>query len=250
MTSVATAERDALCDLFLAVGPDAPTLAGDWTTRDLAAHLVVRERRPDGAAGIIIRPLADYAEKVRRAEAARPWDELVALVRRGPPAWNPMRLGPVDRFANSVEFFVHHEDVRRARPDWTPRQLDPALEDAMATVIARGGRMLTRKARPRDHPVPRRSRAHPAPGRDARGDDHRAARGVRALRLRTQVGRPGRARRAAGCRRRGPGRAVRPLTPTIWAGIFATGETIPAQIGRLTRFPPRWRSGAGGRLPR
>jgi uncharacterized protein (TIGR03085 family) len=148
MTSVATAERDALCDLFLAVGPDAPTLAGDWTTRDLAAHLVVRERRPDGAAGIIIRPLADYAEKVRRAEAARPWDELVALVRRGPPAWNPMRLGPVDRFANSVEFFVHHEDVRRARPEWTPRQLDPALEDAMATVIARGGRMLTRKLDP------------------------------------------------------------------------------------------------------
>ncbi len=146
MTSVATAERDALCDLFLEVGPDAPTLAGDWTTRDLAAHLVVRERRPDGAAGIIIRPLAEYAEKVRRAEADRPWAELVALVRRGPPAWNPMRLEAVDRLANSVEFFVHHEDVRRARPDWAPRELDPALEDAMATVIARGGRLLTRKA--------------------------------------------------------------------------------------------------------
>ena len=57
-----------------------------------------------------------------------------------------MRLEAVDRLANSVEFFVHHEDVRRARPDWTPRELDPALEDAMATVIARGGRLLTRKA--------------------------------------------------------------------------------------------------------
>jgi uncharacterized protein (TIGR03085 family) len=145
MSSVAAAERDALCDLFLEVGPDAPTLAGEWTTRDLAAHLIVRERRPDGAAGIILRPLAAYAERVRRAEADRPWEQLVALVRRGPPAWNPMRLEPVDRFANSVEFFVHHEDVRRARPDWRPRQLDPALEDAMATVIARSGRMLTRK---------------------------------------------------------------------------------------------------------
>jgi uncharacterized protein (TIGR03085 family) len=146
MTSVAAAERDALCDLFVEVGPDAPTLAGAWTTRDLAAHLVVRERRPDGAAGILIRPLADYAEKVRRAEAARPWEELVGLVRRGPPVWNPMRLEPVDRLTNSVEFFVHHEDVRRARPGWTPRELDPALEAAMATIIARGGRMLTRKA--------------------------------------------------------------------------------------------------------
>ena len=37
----------ALCDLFEEVGPDAPTLCGDWTTRDLAAHLVMRERRPD-----------------------------------------------------------------------------------------------------------------------------------------------------------------------------------------------------------
>jgi uncharacterized protein (TIGR03085 family) len=147
MTSVAAAERDALCDLFVEVGPDAPTLAGDWTTRDLAAHLVVRERRPDAAAGLIVRPLAGYAEKVRRVEAGRPWTELVALVRRGPPAWNPMRLAPVDRLTNSVEFFVHHEDVRRARPEWTPRELDPALEDAMATVIARGGRLLTSKAR-------------------------------------------------------------------------------------------------------
>ena len=146
MTSVAAAEREALCDLFIEVGPDAPTLAGDWTTRDLAAHLVIRERRPDAAAGIIVPPLAGYAEKVRLAEADRPWDELVALVRRGPPAWNPMRLEPVDRLANSVEFFVHHEDVRRARPEWSPRELDPALEDAMATVIAHGGRVLTRKA--------------------------------------------------------------------------------------------------------
>jgi uncharacterized protein (TIGR03085 family) len=146
MTSVAAAERDALCDLFLEVGPEAPTLAGDWTTRDLAAHLVVRERRPDAAAGILIRPLAEYAEKVRRAEADRPWEQLVALVRRGPPAWNPMRLEPVDRLTNSVEFFVHHEDVRRARPEWRPRELEAALEDAMATIIGRGGRMLTRKA--------------------------------------------------------------------------------------------------------
>jgi uncharacterized protein (TIGR03085 family) len=145
MTSPAAAERSALCDLFLEVGPDAPTLCAGWTTRDLAAHLVVRERRPDAAAGIVLRPLAGYSEKVRRTEAARPWDELVELVRRGPPRWNPMRVDAVDRLANSIEFFVHHEDVRRARAGWVPRAIDLALEDALATSVGHGGRLLTRK---------------------------------------------------------------------------------------------------------
>jgi hypothetical protein len=30
-----------LCDLFEELGPDAPTLLGAWTTRDLAAHVVL-----------------------------------------------------------------------------------------------------------------------------------------------------------------------------------------------------------------
>jgi uncharacterized protein (TIGR03083 family) len=45
--TLARAERAALCDLFDEVGPDAPTLCAGWTTRDLAAHLVIRERRAD-----------------------------------------------------------------------------------------------------------------------------------------------------------------------------------------------------------
>ena len=66
------AERTALCDLFLAVGPDAPTLAGEWTTRDLAAHLVVRERRPDAAAGdrLPLPPRPQRAGPPRRVRAA------------------------------------------------------------------------------------------------------------------------------------------------------------------------------------
>jgi uncharacterized protein (TIGR03085 family) len=146
MTSVATAEREALCDLFLDVGPDAPTLCEGWTARDLAAHLVVRERRPDGAAGIVIGPLSSYGDKVRRAEADRPWEELVARVRAGPPWWHPARLEPVDRLVNGLEYFVHHEDVRRAQPEWSPRRLDVDLEDALARAVAAGGRLLIRKA--------------------------------------------------------------------------------------------------------
>jgi uncharacterized protein (TIGR03085 family) len=146
MTSVAAIERAELCDLFRAVGPDAPTLCSGWTTRDLAAHLVVRERRPDAAAGIVIPPLAGHGEKVRRAVADQPWADVVALVRRGPPLWNPSSFEPVDEFVNTLEFFVHHEDVLRAQPGWTARQLEPEVEDAIAGAIGRGGRLLTRKA--------------------------------------------------------------------------------------------------------
>jgi uncharacterized protein (TIGR03085 family) len=146
MTNYARDERNLLCDLFLEVGPDAPTLCGDWTTRDLAAHLYVRERRPDSAAGILLAPLREYGEKVRKRVAARPWEALVADVRSGPPLWNPTRLAPVDRVANTVEFFVHHEDVRRAVEPWEPRSLDPELDAALTAALKRMGRLLVRSA--------------------------------------------------------------------------------------------------------
>ncbi len=74
MGTAAHAEREALSDLFTELGPEVPTLCEGWNARDLAAHLVVRERRPDGAIGIVAKPFAGYAEKVRRSEAERPWD--------------------------------------------------------------------------------------------------------------------------------------------------------------------------------
>ena len=57
--------------------------------------------------------------------------EIVERVRTGPPRWSPMRLDAVDRLVNTVEFFVHHEDVRRARPLWSPRALGLALADVL-----------------------------------------------------------------------------------------------------------------------
>jgi uncharacterized protein (TIGR03085 family) len=146
MTTAAAAERQALCDLFLEVGPDAPTLCGTWTTRDLAAHLVVREHRPDAATGILIPPLASYGERVRRGEGRREWAELVERVRSGPPIWSPTRLDAIDRVANTVELFVHHEDVRRAGPGWAPRQLDEELEADLTAALRRMAKLLVRKA--------------------------------------------------------------------------------------------------------
>ena len=86
----------------------------------------MRERRPDAGPGIVSAFLRDHSERVRIAETERPWTELVERVRSGPPVWNPMHIEPVDALANSVEFFVHHEDVRRAQPGWTVRPLDPS----------------------------------------------------------------------------------------------------------------------------
>lgn len=149
-TSPATSrrERAQLADLFDEVGPDAPTLCGDWMTRDLAAHLVVREHRPVAAAGIVIPQLSGYTDKVQQATSAREWQDLVDTVRNGPPIWSPTRLEPVDKAINTIEFFVHHEDVRRAGEQWEPRDLDRRTNDELRTAIARAARMLTRSLGP------------------------------------------------------------------------------------------------------
>src|SRR5580698_4945530 len=115
-------ERSELCDLLVDLGPDAPTLCEGWSTADLAAHLVVRERRPDSGPGIVWPPLAGYTDSVRtRQKDRKSWEELVAAVRSGPP----LLLRPFDRAMNTVEFFIHIEDVRRAQPTWGVRPLDP-----------------------------------------------------------------------------------------------------------------------------
>lgn len=138
----AQAERHALSDLMLEVGPDAPTLCGDWTTRDLAAHLVMRDRRPDGAVGIVFQPAAGYADKVQSSIAATDWPSLVDQVRTGPPIWSPVRVPAVDRLVNTVEFFVHHEDVRRAGESWEIRELDPDLVDGLYTGLKMAKRLV------------------------------------------------------------------------------------------------------------
>lgn len=130
----AQVEREQLCDLFLQVGPDAPTLCAGWLTRDLAAHLVVREGRPDANLGILIKPLAGRTARVQQEVAARPWPELVDAVRNGPPLLSAFRIPGVDRLANLAEFFVHHEDVRRAAAGWLPRELPEAEQDALWRV--------------------------------------------------------------------------------------------------------------------
>lgn len=144
--TLAAAERLALCDLMDRVGPDAPTLCGDWTTRDLAAHLVLRDGRLDAAPGILVPPLAGYTARIQRRIAQRPWPELVAQVRSGPPWWSPLNLPGLGNNINAVEFFVHHEDVRRAQQGWTPRADDLDRAAKLWTLLVRAAGLCYRKS--------------------------------------------------------------------------------------------------------
>jgi uncharacterized protein (TIGR03085 family) len=130
MSKHARTERHRLADLLTTAGPDAPTLCAGWTTRDLAAHLVLRERRMDAAAGIRIRPLAGWTARVQAGFARRPYEELVRMFRAGPPRLSPFALPGADEAANTVEYFVHAEDVRRAGP-WEPLEVTPAMAAAL-----------------------------------------------------------------------------------------------------------------------
>jgi uncharacterized protein (TIGR03085 family) len=139
-------ERRALCALLDETGPDAPTLCEGWTTGDLAAHLVLRERRPDAAAGVAGGPLASYTARVQqRIRSRTPFSDLVRIIRSGPPALSVMALPGMDERVNAVEFFVHHEDVRRGAPGWEPRELGSG-ESGMLWHRLRMARFVLRKA--------------------------------------------------------------------------------------------------------
>ena len=145
-SSVAAAERAALCVTFEAVGPEAPTLCSPWLTRDLAAHLVLREHRPDLAVGMWVPMLSERLEREQSDLAQNtPWPDLIERVRSGPPAWHPTQISLIDDAVNTLEFFIHHEDVLRAEPGFEPRVLDSAIESGVWTALKRMSKVLFRK---------------------------------------------------------------------------------------------------------
>lgn len=144
MPTTAQRERAELTDLAARTDPDAPTLSGDWTVRDLLAHLVLRERRLDAAPGIMISALAGYTQKVQDYLAAQSYDELLGQVRSGPPVWSPFRL--LDSQVNAMEMFVHHEDIRRAESGWQPRLLPAGQQQDLWGKLKAVGRLGYRRS--------------------------------------------------------------------------------------------------------
>ncbi|MCH8613113.1 TIGR03085 family metal-binding protein [Arsenicicoccus dermatophilus] len=147
MTRLAHAQRQALCDAFDRLGPDAPTLDEGWTTRDLAAHLATRDRRPDAVPGIGLPLLASWTRKVQAEYAARPWPELVDLVRFGPPAYAVTRIPAVGERVDLAEYYIHHEDVLRAQTPASSVPVTPELERALWALLPVMGRLLLMRAK-------------------------------------------------------------------------------------------------------
>lgn len=165
--SLARRERQALCDLALTLDATAPTLCGDWDLSALLAHLIVRERRPLSASGIMIPQLAKVTERAMAKEAAKGVPAMVATLRK--PPLTPYSLPVVERFTQTLEYFVHHEDIRRAQPGWAPRRLPPEDVEELWTLLSRSGPYLGRGL-----PVPTRIARSDRPGSDTafkRGSD-------------------------------------------------------------------------------
>jgi uncharacterized protein (TIGR03085 family) len=137
-------ERLALADSLLAAGPDAPTVCEGWQTRDLAAHIVLRERRPDAALGIMLKPLHGHLQQVQDKLAAEDYVTLVGKV-RFPQALSLLRVDALDEAMNLIEFFIHHEDVRRGSPGWAPRELPADHEEALRHRVRGAAKLSTRR---------------------------------------------------------------------------------------------------------
>ncbi len=185
--TAAQQERGALVATFRKVGPHAPTLCEGWNTTDLAAHLVVRERRLDATIGIMVPFLAGYTAKIQdKTATSKNWDALVDLVASGPPIYSPFKL--LDPVANLGEMFIHHEDVRRAVEGWEPRELDETIARALRRQLGLMSRLMLSKLPAQvDLETPSGERI----ARVGRGDevvDHRRAAGAVAVRRRPRRG--------------------------------------------------------------
>ena len=140
--SLAGRERADLLRLLADLGPDEPTLCAGWTTHDLAAHLVARERKLLAGPGLVVPALHGLTERYERRARRTAYEDLLKQLERGPRFWSPV-AAPI---TNVHEMFVHHEDVRRPQ-GLDPRPLDRDLEDALWERLFGIGPVFTRRAK-------------------------------------------------------------------------------------------------------
>ena len=147
MPGHAVQERVELADTLRSTDPTAPTLCGEWSTAQLAAHLVLRERSMTELLGrvpsrrahaVAQRAIDDYV-------ARTPYPRLVDDVAAGPPRWSPLALPPVREAINLLEYLVHHEDARRAVEGWIPRVLPVSRQEAVWSRLRLASRLTLRQ---------------------------------------------------------------------------------------------------------
>ena len=127
-------ERTELCDLLDELGPDAPTLCEGWTTSDLAAHLLLREH------------FHRWSDAQRAVEKAKGFPAMVARLRAGAPLI-PWRVPRIRNVVSGLEYFIHHEDVRRANGR-EARRPSADLEAVSWRMLGFSARPLARRIRP------------------------------------------------------------------------------------------------------
>lgn len=137
-------ERQALCETARSVGPKAPTLCEGWDVKDLICHLLVRERSLVSAAGIAIPALSGLTDREMARLRKQPFERLVDRLRSN--RLSLYALPPVDATFNTFEFFVHHEDIRRAQKGWRRRNLPDEFVDTLWQTLNAQGAALVRSA--------------------------------------------------------------------------------------------------------
>jgi uncharacterized protein (TIGR03085 family) len=141
-----------LADVLAELGPDAPTLCEGWATKELAAHVYVRVRRPDAALGVLpLGPLSAYTDRVMSSVLrVHGYDEIVRRLRTVAPI---VRIAHLDEAINTVEFFIHTEDVRR--PDGRPaRDMPEEFERKIWSRLSKQARFAFRRVKVRVRLVP------------------------------------------------------------------------------------------------
>ncbi|GAB3188090.1 TIGR03085 family metal-binding protein [Nesterenkonia suensis] len=95
-------------------GPTADTLCEGWTTHDLAVHVAARDARPHLVFGQELPVVGAKALEQYHQFEQMNFEQLLDRIAAGVPSWHPARTRAVDDAVNTVEFFVHTEDVLRA----------------------------------------------------------------------------------------------------------------------------------------
>jgi len=146
MPGHALQERIEFAETLRSTEPTAPTLCGEWSAAQLAAHLVLRERSVTEALGWVPSERAHaVAQRALDAYVARtPYRDIVTAFAEGPPFWSPFALPPVRDAVNLLEYLVHHEDVRRAADGWVPRVLPSQRQEAVWSRLRWGARLTLR----------------------------------------------------------------------------------------------------------
>ncbi|HZK05087.1 MAG TPA: TIGR03085 family metal-binding protein [Actinomycetaceae bacterium] len=145
--SFLAAEREALCDTFLSAGSAAPTLCTGWDAYDLAAHMWVRENQIGRRFVTMVHPRRSEEDLLRAAKRQHTFEDLVELLRAGPKGASPFRVKGLRSVLNTLELFIHHEDVRRAGSvPLPPRSLDEEAEKALLRALKQSAGLLFARA--------------------------------------------------------------------------------------------------------